>query len=54
MTKGRYLGTDEHGYRYYSDPDGYVYQWLKNHCLGWLCSHVAWERTLHKIILQGK
>ena len=52
MTKGKHLGKDKHGFEYYSNQDGYVYQWLKNHCLGWLCSYVVWERTLHKIIPQ--
>ncbi|MFC1761172.1 hypothetical protein ACFL6U_03730 [Planctomycetota bacterium] len=50
MCKGRYLGKDRHGYGYYSNPDGYVYQWQGGECLGWLCSYVAWERTLHKIV----
>ena len=50
MTKGRYLGPDKHGFEYYSNQDGYVYQWQGNECLGWLCSYVAWERTIHKSI----
>ena len=52
MCKGGYLGKDKHGYEYYSNADGYVYQWQGSKCLGWLCSYVAWERTLHKIIPQ--
>ncbi|MFC1766650.1 hypothetical protein ACFL6U_31810 [Planctomycetota bacterium] len=50
MCKGRYLGKDRLGFEYYSNPDGYVYQWRNNHCLGWLCSYAAWESTLNKII----
>ena len=50
MTKGRYLGRDKHGYEYYFNPDGYVYQWQCETCFGWLCTYAAWTRTLHKVL----
>lgn len=50
---GKYLGTDNKGYRYYL-KDFYVYQYLASgKSLGWLCSESAWERTFHKIITGG-
>lgn len=47
-------------YSYWTDYN-YVYQYclcdhfvngkyLKNRCIGWLCSYEAWMRTMHKII----
>ena len=53
MSKGIYLGKDKHGHEYYSNQDGYVYQWRNNECLGWLCTYPAWERALHKVLTKG-
>ena len=54
MCKGKYLGKDGYGLRYYSNQDGYVYQWRHDVCLGWLCSYAAWARTLHKVLMKGE
>ena len=53
MSKGVYLGKDKHGYEYYSNQDGYVYQWRRDRCFGWLCTYTAWTRTLHKALTKG-
>lgn len=53
MSKGIYLGKDKHGYEYYSNQDGYVYQWRCDMCFGWLCTYTAWTRTLHKALTKG-
>ena len=53
MSKGVYLGKDKHGYEYYSNQDGYVYQWRCDTCFGWLCAYTAWTRTLHKALTKG-
>ena len=52
MSKGRYLGKDKQGYEYYSNQDGYVYQWQCDACFGWLCSYAAWIRTLHRVLIE--
>ena len=52
MSKGRCLGKDKHGYEYYSNQDGYVYQWRCDTCLGWLCSYAAWARTLQRVLIE--
>ena len=45
------LGLGKHDFEYVLYSDNYVYQFKGTKCFGWFCSYTAWDRTLHKILV---
>ena len=44
------LGTDKHGYQYFSATDLYVYQYKDGKNIGWICDLPTWEKAMHKLV----
>lgn len=46
-----YLGTDKHGFLYYSRTDHYVYQYSPTgQSCGWIATIATWEQTLNELL----